>query len=256
MEVEVTEVFAPQAGKRCANFVVLKYFLLGMLFSNAIESILIVPKTLSLMEENEVELLKLANLYEEHDAFKQQLTEYSKLSKSVIHEEKEAFNVMVEGKKVGKEGKGQHHKEAETHHTKKKGHHKQIKFAESEEPMGGAINEKLIEYMLLVYGILTCALGIYAVFTEHPKLIIVFIAIVCIGLVILFFSGLTLIVFMAVLNDVIIGIVSYKFLQMMSAPVAAEYAYGVPIGGGIAAFAEPSYNVDLNEPSSYVTVTQ
>lgn len=252
MEVEVTEVFAPQAGKRCANFVVLKYFLLGMLFSNAIESILIVPKTLSLMEENEVELLKLASLYEEHDAFKQQLTEYSKLSKSVIHEEKEAFNVIVGGKKPEKEGKGQHHnKEAEAHHKKKK--HKQIKFAESEEPMGGAVNEKLIEYMLLVYGILTCALGIYAVFTEHPKLLIIFIGIVCIGLVILFFSGLTLIVFMAVLNDVIIGIVSYKFLQMMSAPVAAEYAYGVPIGAGVAAFGEPSYNVDLNEPGSYVT---
>lgn len=53
IEVEVSELFAPQAGKRPANFVVLKYFLLGMLISNGIESIFIIPKTLSIMDENE-----------------------------------------------------------------------------------------------------------------------------------------------------------------------------------------------------------
>jgi len=242
MEVDVTEVFAPQAGKRPANFVVLKYFLLGMLFSNAIESILIVPKTLSLMEDNEEELEKLARIYEEHDAFKTQLHEYSLVAKKIIHEEKENFNVMV----------GEDKAKQTTHKTvrPKKKHHT-IKFAEEEGPLGGAANEKLIEYMLLIYGILTCSLGIYAVFKEQDKLLVIFIGIVGLGLIVLFFSGLTLIVFMAILNDVIIGIVSYKFLQMMSEPVVADYMYGAAIPG-TGVFPEAAYTVDLNEPSNYV----
>lgn len=244
MEVEVTEIFAPQAGKRPANFVVLKYFLLGMLFSNAIESILIVPKTLSLMEDNEEELEKLARIYEEHDAFKTQLHEYSLVTKKVIHEEKENFNVMV----GADEKEGQHH--TSTHKTAKpKKKHKTIKFAEEEGPLGGAANEKMIEYMLLIYGVLTCSLGIFAVFKEQDKLLMIFIGIVGLGLVVLFFSGLTLIVFMAILNDVIIGIVSFKFLQMMSQPVN-DYMYGGVIPG-TGVFPEAAYTVDLNEPSNY-----
>jgi hypothetical protein len=245
MEVEVTEIFSPQAGKRPANFIVLKYFLLGMLFSNAIESILIVPKTLSLMEDNEEELEKLARIYEEHDAFKTQLHEYSKVTKKVIHEEKENFNVMVGNEE--KEGP-QHHESSTQQHKKTKKKHHTIKFAEEEGPLGGAANEKMIEYMLLIYGVLTCSLGIFAVFKEQDKLLMIFIGIVGLGLIVLFFSGLTLIVFMAILNDVIIGIVSYKFLQMMTQPVAPDYVYGVP---GTGVFPEAAYTVDLNEPSAY-----
>ena len=240
MEVEVTEMFSPQAGKRPANFVVLKYFLLGMLFSNAIESILIVPKTLSLMEENEEDLEKLARIYEEHDTFKNQLREYSQVTKKIIKQEKENFNDMV-----GNEGTEDTH-ESNQHHKKPKKKH--IKFAEDEGPLGGAANEKMIEYMLLIYGILTCGLGIFAVFKEQDKLLMIFIGIVGLGLIVLFFSGLTLIVFMAILNDVIIGIVSYKYLQMMTQPVAPDYVYGMP---GTGVFPEAAYTVDLNEPSAY-----
>lgn len=251
MEVEVTEVFAPQAGKRPINFIVLKYFLLGMLFSNGIESILIIPKTLSLMEDNEIQLEKLANLYDEHDMFKQQLKEYSELSHAVVKEQEESFNTLV--------GSKQNHENDNQPLIPKKSKPK-IVF-ENEEPMSGTVNDTIIEYIILAYGIVTLAIGIVAVFKEQAKLLMLFIGIVAIGLVILFFSGLTLIVFMAILNDVIIALISFKFLQMLNAPVSDYGMYGAPIGNtfGVnvqtATFVQPeqpSYNVDLSGPSNYI----
>ena len=252
----MTEIFAPQAGKRPTNFVVLKYFLLGMLFSNGIESILIIPKTLSLMENNEIELEKLANLYEEHDLFKEELKEYSELSHTEVKQQAESFNKLL-GEKAIKSGH-------ETSHPSDSGvqvktSKAKIYFEENDEPMSGSVNDTIIEYMILAYGIVTLALGILAVFKEQAKLLMLFIAIVAVGLVILFFSGLTLIVFMAILNDVIIALISFKFLQMLNAPVNDYGAYGAPIdttfGGTVttATFAEqPTYNVDLTGPSNYV----
>lgn len=259
MEVEVTEVFAPQAGKRPVNFVVLKYFLLGMLFSNGIESILIIPKTLSLMEDNEIQLEKLANLYDEHDAFKQQLKEYSELSHNVVKQQEESFDTLLgEGHQSAGEGDKDH----------QKGSPKKVKpkvVFENEEPLSGTVNDTIIEYMILAYGIVTLAIGIIAVFKEQAKLLMLFIGIVAIGLVILFFSGLTLIVFMAILNDVIIALISFKFLQMLNAPVDDYGMYGGPIGTtfGVntttATFVpteQPSYNVDLSGPSNYIQQQQ
>ena len=251
MEVEVSEILAPQAGKRPANFIVLKYFLLGMMFSNAIESILIVPKTLSLMEENQRQLEHLGSIMEEHEAFKEELHELSETNQKVMHAQKETFNAMV-----GEHGEGklpEHQKEPEV---KKKKHRPKIMFEADEEPMGGRTNEKMIEYMLMIYGIVTMASGIVAVFKELDKLLILFIGTTTLGLVVLFFSGLTLIVFMAILNDVIIALVSFKYWQLMTTPVTAEYMYGGPISvatGMPSSFPEPAYNVDLNQPATYVT---
>lgn len=145
------------------------------------------------------------------------------------------------------------------HHAEKKDRHRtKVMFEASEEPMGGRNNEKMIEYMLMIYGIVTMVSGIIAVFKELDKLLILFIGTTTLGLVVLFFSGLTLIVFMAILNDIIIALVSFKFWQLMTSPVGAEYMYdpGVPIAvaSGIpGTFPEPAYNVDLNQPANYVT---
>lgn len=248
-------MFAPAAGKRPANFIVLKYFLLGMMFSNAIESIFIVPKTLSLMEENQVQLEHLASIYEEHDAFKAELHELSETNKQILRQQKTTFDAMV-----GEDAKGEKDEEDKIQHHKEPDHSKKsrprITFEEDQEPMGGRNNEKMIEYMLMIYGIVTMASGILAVFKELDKLLILFIGTTALGLIVLFFSGLTLIVFMAILNDVIIALVSFKYWQLMTQPVAAEYMYGGPISvatGLPSTFPEPAYNVDLNQPSTYVT---
>lgn len=92
-----------------------------------------------------------------------------------------------------------------------------------EEPFGDP--NEMVEIMLLLYGIITLALGIFSVFKEHAKLLMVFIVAVAVGLVILFFSGLTLVVFMAILNDVIIALISFKYLQLLQAPVEADPYY-------------------------------
>lgn len=253
MEVEVSEIFSPAAGKRAANFVVLKYFLLGMMFSNAIESILIVPKTLSLMEENQRQLEHLGMLMEEHEEFKGELHELTLVSQKAMEGQKELFNAFTGG---AEENRKRLEQKTEEPAVVKKKHRTRITFEDDTEPMGGRKNEKMIEYMLLIYGIVTMASGIVAVFKELDKLLILFIGTTTLGLVVLFFSGLTLIVFMAILNDVIIALVSFKYWQMMTTPVTAEYMYGGPISVGTglpSAFPEPAYNVDLNQPATYVT---
>lgn len=261
MEVEVSEVFGPAVGKRPANFVVLKYFLLGLMFSNAIECILIVPMTLSMMHENREQLEHLASIYEEHDAFKQELHDISLLNKKVVHLQKETFNVMT-GEGLDEHEAGLSEGPAGDHNTKtisKHRKHNKVTFEESQEPLGGTINAQMNEYILLVYGIVTMAMGILAVFKEHEKLLMIFMGTTVFGLVDLFFAGLTLIVFMAILNDVIIALVSFKFLQMMRAPVPVDY-YGNPAGVGVMGVngmmaypEEAAYNVDLNQGSTYVT---
>lgn len=225
MEVEVTELFAPQAGKRPANFIVLKYFLLGMLISNGIESIFIIPKTLSIMDENEVQLDKLEKIYREHDEFKAQLHEFRGLVNGEIKEQKDTFDTLIGDKRVEI---GEHPAQTGGSNpiARRKGHHSgDVGLPmKKEEPFGEP--NKLVEWMLLLYGIITLALGIFSVFKEHDKLLMVFIGAVAVGLVILFFSGLTLVVFMAILNDIIIAIISFKYLQLMQAPVEADpYAY-------------------------------
>ena len=238
MEVEVTEFFGPN--KRPTNFIVLKYFLLGMLISNGIESILIVPKTLNMMDENEEQLQKLDVIYQEHDAFKAQLDEYNREFKHL--EERELDDIQtISGKGNVEEG---------PHKTGHRGH-KPVATLPPPRPKEYEVDtNKLIEITLLIYGILTLALGIFAVFKEHAKLLLVFVGVVALGLVMLFFSGLTLLVFMAVLNDVIIALVAFKYYQLMSAPLDAAYG-GVPQAAAAGGYPEASYNVDLNQPSNY-----
>lgn len=221
MEVEVTEVFSPKAGKRPINFIVLKYFLLGMLFSNGIESILIIPKTLSLMEANENQLEKLAIVYDEHDTFKHQLKQLSQISGSEVRREEKSFDYLE-----AKTTKSiVHHEKESTNENKIQHTNSKSKyvFENNDEPMSGSVNDTVIEYAILAYGIITLAIGVFAVFQENSKLLMLFIIIVTVGLVILFFSGLTLIVFMAILNDVIIALISFSFLQMLNAPVVTNY---------------------------------
>ena len=266
MEVEVTELFAPQAGKRPANFVVMKYFLLGMLLSNGIESILIVPKTLSLMDDNEHQLHKLEKIWEEHDAFKAQLHEYNQLVSKVETERAKTFDEIVGEKNNPKTHRGTQHHPGQTPVLRAIANHKHAAKEREKKAAAEPFAQpnKLVEIMLLFYGIITLALGIVAVFREIPKLLMLFIGIVALGLVMLFFSGLTLLVFMAILNDVIIALISYQYLKLMNAPCETEYyapgaaaAYGpsgIMVGGdgqypAAGQWQDPSYNVDLNAPT-------
>lgn len=263
MDNEVTEVFAPQAGRRPPNFVVLKYFLLGMLISNGIESILIVPKTLSMMDDNEEQLQKIDNIEQDHEALKLELRHYDKLLEKLKAGDHEAVRELEH--KISKVNT--HHEsppKKTAHHTKVAEHHvpkgekgdkestkvekkkKHVKTLEEErEEVYEVDTNKVVEILLLVYGILTLTMGLVAVFKENTKLLLAFIVTVALGLVVLFFSGLTLIVFMAILNDVIIALISFKYFQMLNDPCDTAN-YGLPTQ-----YPDGSYNVDLTQPSNY-----
>jgi len=239
MEVEVTEPFGPQTGKRPTNFVVLKYFLLGMLISNGIESIFIVPKTLSMMDDNEEKIQKLDDIYMEHEAFKAKLSEYHRM---VERRERNKYD------KIGGHIKDSLNKlenaTAEKNHRLRK-----IAIPTPSTDKDNVDTNRLVEVMLLLYGVVTMAMGIYAVFKESDKLLLAFIGVVCLGLVMLFFSGLTLLVFMAVLNDVIIALISFKYYQMLV--YQCDEAYGATAAAQQYGDASVYNTVDLNAPANY-----
>lgn len=148
---------------------------------------------------------------------------------SEIKEQKDTFDTLI-GDKRGVDIGEHPDKVGGSNPIARRKHHKteggvDIPIKKEEEPFGEP--NKLVEWMLLLYGIITLALGIFSVFKEHDKLLMAFIGAVAVGLIILFFSGLTLVVFMAILNDIIIAIISFKFLQLMQAPVEAD-PYGYP----------------------------
>lgn len=157
-------------------------------------------------------------IYREHDEFKAQLHEYSSVMKGAIQGQRDTFDFFIGDKEEGGKERGGSNPIA-----RKKGKHESEVAKKEEEPFGDP--NKLVEIMLLLYGIITLALGIFSVFKEHAKLLMVFIVAVAVGLVILFFSGLTLVVFMAILNDVIIALISFKYLQLLQAPVEADPYY-------------------------------
>lgn len=197
------------------------------------------------MDENEEQLDKLEKIYREHDEFKEQLHEYSSVMKGAIKGAKDTFDTLIGDKKFSAvESEGHPKVTGGSNPLQRKKGHKEVAAAadlpiakHAEEPFGDP--NKLVEWMLLFYGIITLALGIFSVFKEHDKLLMAFIAAVAVGLVILFFSGLTLVVFMAILNDVIIAIISFKYLQLLQAPVEADPYGGGSYGGPVMATAGP-----------------
>ncbi|KAI1286652.1 hypothetical protein HDE_10362 [Halotydeus destructor] len=225
MEVEVTSPFLEPA-QRSTNFVVLKFFLLGMLISNGIESILIVPKTLSMMDDNEEKVRKLDLIYVQHDAFKAQLDEYSQLVDTVRQEEHQDIEKLSQHNvKQAVKGHNKSHPAASPGHHKAHRPRKVIIPAHKKDEQEVDTN-RVVEVSLLVYGLLTLGLGIFSVFKENAKLLLVFIGVVALGLIMLFFSGLTLLVFMAVLNDIIIALISFKYYQMLISPVVDSNPMG------------------------------
>jgi len=246
-EVEVTELFAPQAGKRPVNFIVLKYFLLGMLISNGIESILIVPKTLTMMDENEEQLQRIDEIEQEHDEFKLELQRIDRMVESIQNREHHELKEIEtkEPSNAREQGKEAHRKVHKVKKAKSPDHKRRGETKEEEE--SNVDTNRVVEVLLLMYGVITLGIGLFSVFKEHAKLLMVFIAVVALGLVVLFFSGLTLIVFMAILNDIIIALISFTYLQMLNAP-CDDYYNTVPQQP---VYPDGSYNVDLSQPSDY-----
>lgn len=220
MTAIVSAFFAPANPKRPANFVVIKYFLLGLLISNSIESILIIPKILDVLDQNKMQHHRL----ETADIQRKEVKELAharqeqerKMQEIALREQQE------KAEKAGEKYVPKKHKET-TH-----------KPVVRRRPQREDTGTNPVAVFMLFYGAVTLCLGIVGLFKEMQLLIAMLIGICAIGVVVLISSGFSLIMLMSVSKDTIIAILSYKYRQMIvqsDALVASELAAASGVAG-------------------------
>lgn len=130
--VTVSPFFAPSTSKRPPNFVVVKYFLLGLLISNSIESVLIIPKILDVLDQSEIQTKRFQEMDVKRAEVKELLEEKQRESASFHRERDREFQILEEARgkqrvsgkdeKHGDEEKGETHAErakTKKHHLRK-----------------------------------------------------------------------------------------------------------------------------------------
>ena len=94
--VYVTQFFAPANGaKRPSDFIVIKFFLLGLLISNAIESILIIPKILDVMDSTKMQAKELNDVNIKKQELKELVEEKDREQKALAKEQIREVKVAV-----------------------------------------------------------------------------------------------------------------------------------------------------------------
>lgn len=93
--VTVSGFFAPSSPKRPLNFVVLKYFLLGLLISNSIESILIIPKILDVLDERRIQSKELQEINIKKEELKELLAEKHREEQGLVKEEEREVKTVL-----------------------------------------------------------------------------------------------------------------------------------------------------------------
>ena len=106
--VYVSAFFAPAVPKRPPNFVVVKYFLLGLLISNSIESILIIPKILDVLDQSAIQAKALEEMDIKRAEVKELVAEKQTEEKDLQRERERELKVLLNEK-----GKSQNPNERE-----------------------------------------------------------------------------------------------------------------------------------------------
>lgn len=130
--MQVTSFFAPRNPKRPINFIVIKYFLLGLLISNSIESILIIPKILDVLDQTRIQVKELEEINIKKEELKELVTEKEREQKdlmkeeirevkAVVHKTKEVLDEM--NKEIKEEEEERFEEDEEKEHANGKNHH-------------------------------------------------------------------------------------------------------------------------------------
>ena len=101
--------FAPSTPKRPSNFVVVKYFLLGLLISNSIESVLIIPKILDVLDQSAIQTKKLEEMDIKRAEVKALLEERQRAAKEIGGERDRELH-LLESRSESVHGKEKHEK--------------------------------------------------------------------------------------------------------------------------------------------------
>lgn len=249
MSVFVSSFFSPASPRRPPNFIVIKYFLLGLLISNSIESILIIPKILDVLDQNKMQHKEL----EESNIKRQELKELvheaeseAKESDRETERELRRMEVLQANRLLGAVSKSdqQELEHLETKHGKnprqKSGHEMTKNGSTTKHPVVRAKPQKKdtgtnpVAVFMLFYGSTTLCLGVGAIFYEKVLLITVLIGVSCLGTVTLISANFSLLLILSVAKDVLIAGLSFKYRQMIvesEDPVAASMAAGQGMAG-------------------------
>jgi F0F1-type ATP synthase membrane subunit b/b' len=281
MSVYVTRFFGPANPKRPANFVVIKYFLLGLLISNSIESILIIPKILDVLDQSRIQVKELEEINIKKDELKELVAEKEKDLEEMERERNRELKVLLKEKTGRKEEEEEEeeeweeerekarkqHQEQIGHHTQKIPHHSVDNKAEEvttseirKRPQRKETGANAVAVFMLFYGSVTLCLGVTAVFRESALLLAGLVAVSALGIVTLISAGFSLIMIMSCIKDIIILALSFYYrtmIVMSDSPVQAAAvpgglmpqpvdAYGNPIVGG-SVYVDPNA-VQIQQP--------
>jgi len=212
MNCEVSNFFNPKTPTRPANFVVVKYFLLGLLISNSIESILIIPKILDVLDTNDAQHTELHGLNGKIKALEAKETEeankeMAKNAKKAAVEIEETFErekpkEHLKSAEKGKEGKKEDHK--------KKHHHTLTRRAPKR-----STDTNFVAVFMLFYGSVTLCLGVVGIFKEQQSLLMGLLGVTFLGVLILISAGFSLIMLLSVSKDCLIAAICFKYLDMI-----------------------------------------
>lgn len=147
--MHVTSFFAPASPKRPVNFIVIKYFLLGLLISNSIESILIIPKILDVLDQTRIQVKELETINIKKEELRELVSEKEREQKELMKEEfREVKKVVQKTKQVleeidkeikdekeeeFEENEEKEHQEGKNHHSRKGNNHEEDMEEEEEE---------------------------------------------------------------------------------------------------------------------------
>lgn len=276
MTVVVSSFFAPTVPKRPPNFVVVKYFLLGLLISNSIESILIIPKILDVLDQSAIQAKAMEEMDIKREELKELVAEKRKQEEEQQRETQRELNVLMkekgmrnlpeeneqdESEEEEEETRPQHHKKGQRgHHSKgdqgeKKNHPKENELVREirKRPQRLETGNNYVAVFMLFYGSITLCLGIPAIFKESIRLLQGLMFISCLGTITLVSAKFSLIMIMSVIKDTIIVALTFYYMQMIqqSDPAVdqAQTTAGQPVGT-----IDPTVGaIPQVDPSSYQT---
>lgn len=272
MSVFVSSFFAPVNPRRPANFVVIKYFLLGLLISNSIESILIIPKILDVLDQNKMQHKELEESNIKRAELKELVQEAATEAKDIDKERgrelrrlEELQTEMLRG--VESESNRKEREHLESKHGKessRNGQHnnnssKKHNAVVRKKPQKKDTGTNPVAVFMLFYGSTTLCLGIAAIFYEKVLLIAILIGVSCLGTVTLISANFSLLLILSVAKDVFIAVLSFKYRQMIvesDDPVAASMAAGpmanqgqMPVQAGVVPGMDYTMNQGMVDPS-------
>lgn len=226
MTVFVSSFFSPLSPRRPPNFVVLKYFLLGLLISNSIESILIIPKILDVLDQNKMQHKEIEEINLKREEVKELVEEAEKEVKEIDRErgrelrrlEQLQADLMSKGAETESNKKEREHLESKHgkhygsgHQNKTRQHHVQVR----KKPQKKDTGTNPVAVFMLFYGSTTLCLGIAAVFYEKVLLITILIGISCLGTITVLSANFSLLLILSVAKDILIAGLCFMFRQMI-----------------------------------------